>query len=83
MENARELISGYDLVAGGSDNFSTRYLVADQCAALKVPLVTAAVGTFRRFRDGAETYEGENPSYRDLFPAPPPVERFAADREQR
>ena len=71
-ENAREIISDYDLVADGSDNFSTRYLVADQCAALKVPLVTAAVGRF----DGSVTvlkpYERENPSYRDVFPAPPP-----------
>jgi molybdopterin-synthase adenylyltransferase len=71
-ENARELISGYDIVADGSDNFSTRYLTADICGELKVPLVTAAVGRF----DGSVTvlkpYEGENPSYRDIFPAPPP-----------
>jgi molybdopterin/thiamine biosynthesis adenylyltransferase len=71
-ENARDLIAGADVVADGSDNFSTRYLVADACAALKVPLVTAAVGRF----DGSVTvlkpYEGDNPSYRDIFPAPPP-----------
>ena len=71
-ENARDLISGSDVVADGSDNFATRYLVADACAELKVPLVTAAVGRF----DGSVTvlkpYEGDNPSYRDIFPAPPP-----------
>ncbi len=71
-ENARDIISGYDLVADGSDNFATRYLVADICAKLKKPLVTAAVGRF----DGSVTvlkpYEGENPSYRDIFPAAPP-----------
>jgi molybdopterin/thiamine biosynthesis adenylyltransferase len=71
-ENARELIAGYDVVADGSDNFSTRYLAADICAELRVPLVTAAVGRF----DGSVTvlkpYEGDNPSYRDLFPLPPP-----------
>jgi molybdopterin/thiamine biosynthesis adenylyltransferase len=71
-ENARELVGGYDVVVDGSDNFATRYLVADVCAELKVPLVTAAVGRF----DGSVTvlkpYEGDNPSYRDLFPAPPP-----------
>jgi molybdopterin/thiamine biosynthesis adenylyltransferase len=71
-ENAPEIIAGYDIVADGSDNFATRYLAADVCAALKVPMVTAAVGRF----DGSVTmlkpYEGENPSYRDLFPAPPP-----------
>jgi molybdopterin/thiamine biosynthesis adenylyltransferase len=71
-ENARELVGGYDVVVDGSDNFATRYLVADVCAELNTPLVTAAVGRF----DGSVTvlkpYEGENPSYRDLFPAPPP-----------
>lgn len=71
-DNARELISAYDIIADGSDNFSTRFLVADICAELKVPLVTAAVGRF----DGSVTvlkpWEGQNPSYRDLFPAPPP-----------
>ena len=62
----------YDIVADGSDNFSTRYLAADICAELRKPLVTAAVGRF----DGSVTvlkpYEGDNPSYRDIFPAPPP-----------
>ncbi len=71
-ENAKDIVSGYDIVADGSDNFSTRYLTADICAGLKVPLVTAAVGRF----DGSVTvlkpYEGENPGYRDVFPAPPP-----------
>jgi molybdopterin/thiamine biosynthesis adenylyltransferase len=71
-ENAREIVSQYDLAADGSDNFSTRYVMADICAELKVPLVTAAVGRF----DGSVTvlkpYEGDNPSYRDVFPAPPP-----------
>ena len=70
--NARELIAGSEVVADGSDNFATRYLVADVCAALKVPLVTAAVGRF----DGSVTvlkpYQGDNPSYRDIFPNPPP-----------
>jgi len=71
-ENARALLRDYDLVADGSDNFATRYLVADICAELKIPLVTAAVGRF----DGSVTvlkpYESDNPGYRDLFPTPPP-----------
>jgi molybdopterin/thiamine biosynthesis adenylyltransferase len=71
-ENARGIVSGYDLVADGSDNFATRYLTADICAELEVPLVTAAVGRF----DGSVTvlkpWEGDNPSYRDIFPSPPP-----------
>src|SRR5262244_2678090 len=44
--NAVDLISRYDLVADGSDNFATRYLVSDACYFAKKPLVTAAVGTF-------------------------------------
>lgn len=77
-ENAAELISGYDLVIDGSDNFETRYAVADAAAEVKRPLVHAAVGRF----DGSITVlmpfetnaEGrKNPSYRDLFPEPPPA----------
>ena len=39
-------VGGYDIVADGSDNFATRYLVSDACYFAKKPLVTAAVGTF-------------------------------------
>jgi len=76
-ENALAIIGGYDIVADGSDNFATRYLVNDACYFAKVPLVFAAVGpfdghltTFRAF----ETDGGGNPrpSYRCLFPEPPP-----------
>src|SRR4029079_1761087 len=75
--NALERIAGYDLVADGSDNFATRYLVSDACYFAGKPLVTAAVGTFEaplttvraheRGRDGRP-----NPTYRCLFPEPPP-----------
>jgi molybdopterin/thiamine biosynthesis adenylyltransferase len=72
VENARDIVAGYDVVADGSDNIATRYVAADTCAELRIPFVTAAVGRF----DGSVTvlkpYEGDNPSYRDLFPAPPP-----------
>ena len=76
--NARELVARYDVVADGSDNFETRYAVADACAAEGRPLVHAAVGRF----DGSVTVlkpfeigpDGRrNPSYRDLFPEPPPA----------
>ncbi len=76
-ENAGELVRRYDVVADGSDNFDTRYAVADACEAEARPLVHAAVGRF----DGSVTVlkpfemdaEGrQNPSYRDLFPEPPP-----------
>ncbi|MBO6900609.1 MAG: molybdopterin-synthase adenylyltransferase MoeB [Rhizobiaceae bacterium] len=76
--NAAELAGGYDVVADGSDNFDTRYAVADACEAACKPLVTAAVGRFdgtltvlRPFEANAE---GKlNPGYRDLFPEPPPA----------
>ena len=45
-ENAIEIISNYDIVADGSDNFATRYLVNDACYFAKRPLVFAAVGPF-------------------------------------
>lgn len=75
-ENADAILGRFDVVADGSDNFATRYLVADRCEALGKPLVTAAVGRF----DGsittlmpfADTDGIPNPSYRDLFLAPPP-----------
>lgn len=76
-ENAPELVSRYDLVVDGSDNFAARYMLADACEVARIPLVTAAVGRF----DGSVTvlkpYESDtegrpNPSYRDLFPEPPP-----------
>ena len=45
-ENAADLIAGYDIVADGSDNFDTRYLVSDACYHAGKTLVTAAVGRF-------------------------------------
>jgi len=76
--NALDIISQYDLVADGSDNFATRYLVSDACYLAKKPLVTAAVGVFdgtlttirahERGKDGRP-----NPTYRCLFPEPPPA----------
>ncbi|MGB7256811.1 MAG: molybdopterin-synthase adenylyltransferase MoeB [Pseudolabrys sp.] len=75
--NALDLISRYDLILDGSDNFDTRYLVSDACYFAKKPLITAAVGTFdgtlttirahEKGRDGKP-----NPTYRCLFPEPPP-----------
>jgi adenylyltransferase/sulfurtransferase len=76
-DNALTLIGDYDIVADGSDNFATRYLVSDACYFAKKPLVTAALGTFdgtlttiRAFERGADGKP--NPTYRCLFPQPPP-----------
>jgi molybdopterin-synthase adenylyltransferase len=75
--NALDLISKYDIVADGSDNFATRYLVSDACYLTKKPLVTAAVGTFDGSLTTIRAYEKrvdgtQNPTYRCLFPEPPP-----------
>ena len=76
-DNALALVGGYDIVADGSDNFTTRYLVSDACFFARKPLVTAAVGTFdgtlttiRAHEKGADGRP--NPTYRCLFPEPPP-----------
>lgn len=75
--NARALIAQYDIVADGSDNFATRYLVSDSCFYAGRPLVTAAVGGFdaslTTLRPHETNASGEpNPTYRCLFPEPPP-----------
>src|SRR5690606_19046867 len=75
--NALELISHYDIVADGSDNFATRYLVSDACFLAGKPLVTAAVGTFDGTLTTLRPHERDadgrpNPTYRCLFPEPPP-----------
>jgi molybdopterin/thiamine biosynthesis adenylyltransferase len=75
--NAAALIANYDLVADGSDNFSTRYLVSDACYFAARPLVTAAVGTFDGTLTTIRAHERSpsgtpNPTYRCLFPEPPP-----------
>lgn len=71
-ENGAAIVGRYDLVIDGSDNFDTRYALADLCEAAQRPLVAGAVGRFDGSLTVLKPYEGENPSYRDLFPAPPP-----------
>jgi molybdopterin-synthase adenylyltransferase len=75
--NALDLIGRYDIVADGSDNFTTRYLVSDACYLAKKPLVTAAVGVFDGTLTTIRAHERgpdgkPNPTYRCLFPEPPP-----------
>ena len=77
-DNAVDIISQYDIVADGSDNFATRYLTSDACYLAKRTLVFAAVGPFDGyvtvFKPHLKNAEGEPwPSYRCIFPeAPPP-----------
>jgi molybdopterin-synthase adenylyltransferase len=77
-ENALELISRYDVIADGCDNFPTRFLVSDSCYFAKKPLVSAAVGQFDGQMSTFKPYENQNPTYRcfigdlperGLFPA--------------
>ena len=67
----------YDVVADGSDNFATRYLVSDACYFGRKPLITAALGTFDGSLTTIRAHERRadgtpNPTYRCLFPEPPP-----------
>jgi molybdopterin-synthase adenylyltransferase len=84
--NALSLIARYDLVADGSDNFATRYLVSDACYFAGKPLITAAVGTFDGSLTSIRAHETRadgtrNPTYRCLFPEPPPAGTIPACAE--
>ncbi len=76
-ENALEIIKDYDIVADGTDNFPTRYLVNDACVLLNKPNVYASIYRFEgqvsvfNYTDSAGK---KYPHYRDLFPTPPPPE---------
>jgi molybdopterin-synthase adenylyltransferase len=75
--NALAIIARYDIVADGSDNFATRYLVSDACYLARKPLVFAAVGPFDGYLTTLKPHERRSdgepyPSYRCIFPAPPP-----------
>jgi molybdopterin/thiamine biosynthesis adenylyltransferase len=76
--NGAAIIAGYDLVIDGSDNFATRYALADLCEAAGRPLVTAAVnrfsGSLTVLMPYATAADGTRfPGYRDLFPEAPPA----------
>jgi molybdopterin/thiamine biosynthesis adenylyltransferase len=69
-DNMAQIIAGYDLVADGTDNFPTRYLINDACLLAGKPLVHGAVLGF----GGQVTtiLAGQGPCYRCLYPEPPP-----------
>jgi molybdopterin/thiamine biosynthesis adenylyltransferase len=69
--NALDLISRYDIVCDGTDNFMTRFLVADACALVKRTLVSAAVLRFEGQLSVFKPHEG-GPCYRCLYSEPPP-----------
>lgn len=77
--NAIAIIEKYDVIADGSDNFPTRYLVNDACFFTGKPLVYAAIHRFEgQLAVFNYTYKnGEKSSnYRDMFPSPPPPEEM-------
>jgi len=69
-ENALDIFKDYDIIADGTDNFPTRYLVNDACVLLGMPNV---YGSIFRFEGQASVfYAPEGPCYRCLYPEPPP-----------
>ena len=76
--NIAAVVAGYDVVVDCSDNFATRYAVSDTCFRASRPLITAAVGQFdgslTTLKPYARNAQGVlNPTYRCLFPEPPPA----------
>ena len=76
-ESVRKLLSGFDIIVDGSDNFATRYLLNDACVELGKTLVS---GSVFRFEGQVSVFNailpdgGRGPTYRCLFPEPPPPE---------
>jgi adenylyltransferase/sulfurtransferase len=74
-QNALDIIKDYDVIADGTDNFPTRYLVNDASVLLNKPNVYASIFQFEG-QVSVFNYTGKNgetgPNYRDLYPVPPP-----------
>lgn len=71
--NAMEIVARYDLVADGTDNFATRYLLNDACHFAGRPLVSGALLRFEGQLSVFKSHQGDgHPCYRCLFPEPPP-----------
>lgn len=69
-DNAQDLLSGYDLVLDGSDNFETRYLVNATCVALKIPLIAGAMTQWEGQLSLYDPAKG-GPCYQCIFPEAP------------
>ena len=69
-KNALAILGQYDLVADGTDNFQSRYLINDACVLLGIPNVYASILQFEG--QASVFYAKEGPCYRCLYPAPPP-----------
>lgn len=66
--NAMEVLTGYDIVCDGTDNFPARYVLADACHLAGKPLVSASV---LRFGGQLAVFPAAGPCYRCLYPSPP------------
>ncbi len=71
-DNVIELLSDYDVIVDGADNFPTRYLLNDASVRLKKPVVSASILSFDGQISTFVPFEG--PCYRCLYPTPPPAE---------
>lgn len=76
-DNAAKLVAEADIVLDCTDNFAVRYLISDQCFHSRKPLITAAVGQFDGSITTLKPFESAsdgtpNPTWRCLFPEPPP-----------
>ena len=82
--NAMEIVQSYDIVADGTDNFPTRYLVNDACVLLDKVNVHASIF---RFEGQVSVFNyldekgARGPNYRDLFPTPPPADQVMSCEE--
>jgi molybdopterin/thiamine biosynthesis adenylyltransferase/rhodanese-related sulfurtransferase len=71
-DNVSDIISGYDVVVDGTDNFPTRYLLNDASLLARIPVVHGSIFRFEGQVTVFKPYEG--PCYRCLLPEPPPPE---------
>lgn len=72
INNAEALVTEYDIIADGSDNFGTRFLANDVCFFAKKTLVSAAILRFEGQISTYSAYKNSNCCYRCLWPEPPP-----------
>jgi len=78
FKNAEDIISNYDIIADGSDNFGTRFLTNDVCYLKRKTLVSAAILRFEGQISTYSAYKNSNCCYRCLWPEPPPKNLIAS-----
>ncbi len=71
-ENIVDIISGYDVIVDGADNFPSRYVLNDASVKLGIPVVHGSIFRFEGMVSVFHPKEG--PTYRDMVPEPPPAE---------